>query len=203
MGDITKDFSYSDFRPYDTATTWLPSNEMLRIKIDMLAENLQKLVEEMDKEINGKGKDKGSSPVGITIISGVRTLADFKRFRRNGYQASRTSDHYFGDPVPLAPGTEKYELYGRLFCQSVGAVDCIPIGMDNKEFFKIAKKCSKTNKCDFGQVIIEYTPQTKDEWIHISNDPYNFFSKKLANKIKKANKYLQTIDGGKTYQIIK
>jgi hypothetical protein len=187
MGDITANFSYSEFRPYGTAITWKPGNEMLQKKIDILAENLQVV--------------RDNIGVSMTITSGVRTIADYKRLVQQGYNPSRTSDHYYGDPVPLSPGTPKYDKYGRMHYYSVGAVDIVP-SMDVKECFDIVKGLVANGDCKFGQVIYEYNPKTQSEWLHLSNDPCQFFSEFICDCIDK-RPFMQSLDNGKTYQIIK
>ena len=71
-----------------------------------------------------------------------------------------------------------------------------------KEFFERVVELVKDGKCTIGQVIYEYTPKTKSEWIHISNHPSFFFSKDIVKQIGR-HQFMQSLDGGKTYQIIK
>lgn len=50
----------------------------------------------------------------ITITNGVRTAEDYTRLTKAGYYPSQTSDHFFGNPIPLPEG---YKLghYGSHF----------------------------------------------------------------------------------------
>ena len=58
----------------------------------------------------------------------------------------------------------------------------------------------REERVDFGQVIYEYNPATKSEWIHLGNDPEQIFSDKVVVSRKK---YLMSLDNGKTYKDFK
>ena len=58
----------------------------------------------------------------MRIRSGVRTLSDLFRLREQGYYPSETSDHFFGEAIPLESKRKK-KLYGDYYVTSVGAVD--------------------------------------------------------------------------------
>jgi hypothetical protein len=136
----------------------------------------------------------------ISISSGVRNKEDYDRLVLNGYNPSETSDHNYGNAVLLKYGSDKYLKYGPTYNFSVGAADCVPNGITAKELFNLTMDLVINNKCKFGQVIYEYNPTTKAEWVHFGNDPGLYYSVHLAMFIMR-EKFMESIDGGKTYKI--
>jgi hypothetical protein len=137
----------------------------------------------------------------MKISSGVRTLADYNRLVKQGYNPSVKSDHYCGEAVPLQPDSTNYNKYGATYNFAVGAADIIPVGMDAMQFFSQAMSLTIDGKCNFGQVIYEYDTSTHNEWVHFGNDPSAYFSKKICDFFARA-KFMKSVDGGKTYSVV-
>jgi len=188
MGDITKNFSYYEFRPHGTPKSWLPTSEYQKLLVDTLAENLQTVRSEMP------------SDSWMKITSGVRTLSDYQRLKNAGYKPSKTSDHNFGVSIPLDKHTSKYKKFGDTYNFSVGAVDVQPSGMSTKDLFNLSVKLVQGNQCDFGQVIYEYDPNTGAEWVHYGNSLAELFTYVIVDMINRTQ-FMKTLDGGRTYQI--
>jgi len=186
---ITDNFSYYEFRPRNAPSNWLPDNNYQALLIKVLAENLQVIRSAMPY---------GSS---ITITSGARNESDIQDLLNSGYNPSETSDHLCGISVKLNKNNPKYIKFGPTYNFTCGAADCVPNGMSISDFFILAMNKTKANHCRFGQVIHEYNPDTKAEWVHFSNDPSTFFSSPVVSLINR-QKFLESKDGGKTYQTI-
>lgn len=185
---ITKNFSFYEFRPKGRPISWLPTNEFTKTLIINLATNLQVVRTAMPK---------GSW---IQITSGVRAHEDYERLIKAGYKPSTTSDHNFGNAVPLAVNTIKYKKYGPTYNFSVGAADCVSHNLNVRNLFDVAQKLTKDNKCRFGQVIYEENPKTDAQWVHFGADPSYYFSEKVVQFIGRLP-FLVSLDGGKSYQI--
>ena len=185
---ITKNFSFYEFRPKGKSKIWMPPSAYQRRLIVNLAENLQIVRSAMPKKSY------------IQITSGVRSAEDYKRLVKAGYRPSKTSDHNCGNAVPLAVNSRKYKKYGPTYNFSTGAADCVSRGFLVGSLFILAKELVKSGKCTFGQVIYEENPKTKAKWVHFSVDPSFVFSKKTVAFINRI-KFLQSLDGGKSYQI--
>lgn len=172
---LTENFSLSEFIKTD------PTDYQLQL-IEILANNLQ-LVRNFLQEYALPKKT-----VSININSGVRTQADYERLIKNGYNPSKTSDHFCG-----------YQLQAK---PTLGAAD-ISVKNCSLSLKEIAKKIIEWDKdglVHFGQVIYEKNPATGSEWIHLGNDPkliFNFYI------IVDRKKYLMSLDNGKTYKAFK
>lgn len=135
----------------------------------------------------------------MIITSGVRTSKDYTRLVEAGYRPSITSDHYFGYPVKLQHGTEKYEKYGEYFTDSIGAVDFITTDIDDT-FKKIVEDILIVGAYKPKQVIFEISDKG-NPWIHISNEESVIFSDKFKEFTGKATQFLYSKDNGRTYEI--
>lgn len=186
---ITANFSYFEFRPRNTPTTWAPDNDLQALMIRTLAENLQIIRSMMPAKAS------------IKITSAVRTQKDAEDLIRSGYNPSPTSDHFCGFSVPIQKTDSKYQKFGPTYNFACGAADCVPMGMKVSDFFSLAVNETKNGRCRFGQVIHEYTPSTGAEWVHFGNDPTSFFSMNICSLIARS-KFMKSIDGGKTYQVV-
>jgi hypothetical protein len=69
------------------------------------------------------------------------------------------------------------------------------------DFFKLAMNMTAAGQCKFGQVIYEFNPVGNMEWVHFGNDPTTFFSIPICQMLGRS-KFLRSLDGGKTYQIV-
>ncbi|MBR6647147.1 MAG: hypothetical protein IKL09_06505, partial [Clostridia bacterium] len=88
---LTENFKLSEFISTD------PTDYQLQL-LQILADNLQ-LVRTFLQEFVQAGKKS----VSITITSGVRTQADYERLVKNGYNPSKTSDHFCGYQLTAKP----------------------------------------------------------------------------------------------------
>jgi len=161
--------------------------------VDMIAKNLQVLRSDL------------SSGAFLKITSAVRAAEDFERLVKLGYRPSETSDHNFGYSVPLKTNQIKKIKYGSTYNFSVGAADVVPVNIGARDFFEMAVDYTKSGKCQFGQVIYEFTPETKTraakEWVHFGNDPSFFFGPEIVKLLNRAQ-FLETLNGGKSYQVV-
>ena len=108
MGDITKNFSFYEYRPKGQPKSWKPSSLYQKTLITNLAENQQVIRNELP------------SGAYMKITSGVRTLADYDRLINAGYNPSKTSDHNCGVSIPLkpdvvSPGMSIWDLFKLSF----------------------------------------------------------------------------------------
>lgn len=128
----------------------------------------------------------------LIVTSGLRTLRDYERLIKAGYNPSPKSDHFYG----LKPFTS-------------GAVDIVttPGGCSVGRLFHILCACyDKKNEwfhlpggtyLHVGQLIYEVNPIKKIEWIHVSNPKTLFF-----DSPPKVSVLLKSLDGGITYEAI-
>jgi len=183
---ITKNFSFYEFGPHGAGVSWMPEFVLRSKMVELLASQLQVVRDEIG--------------VPMVITRGVTTLEDQQRLINKGYFPSPTSDHFFGASVPLDPSNKKYPLVGPSYNFAVGAADCVPKNITIRNFFASAVKLNESKKCQFGQIIYEYNPATHAEWVHFGNNPSAFFSP-MVTSIVGRSKYMQSLDGGKTYQV--
>lgn len=183
---VTEHFNFYEFRPHDTPGSWMPENDYQTKLIINLAKNIEVIRQAMPSNCS------------IFISSGVRTKSDYDRLKASGYNPSDTSDHFFGFAVPIDPSNAKYKKFGPTYNFSVGAADCIPNGMSIQDFFKLACEKTRSGVCRFGQVIHEYDPSSKKEWVHLGGDYTAFFEYDIVRFLGKTQ-FLTSVDGGKTY----
>ncbi len=189
MMKITTNFWYHEFAPYGAGSSWVPQNKIMQLMIKNLAKNLQIV--------------RSLFPDAIFVVSsGVRSLVDYARLVDLGYYPSKTSDHYFGQAIPLDPSTEKYKKFGAFYCFSVGAADILPRGVSVLKVFRTAVDLDLREKVFFGQIIYERGGVEDVERIHFGNDPDCFYQPSVCEFFKRT-KYLTSVDGGKTYQVFK
>lgn len=184
---ITKNFYFYEFRPKGRQKTWMPSSIFQKGLIVNLAKDLQVV--------------RSAMPRGawIQITSGVRSAQDYTRLINAGYRPSKTSDHNFGNAVPLKANTVKYKKYGSTYNFSVGAADCVPRNFPVKSLFELAVHLTQEGVCNFGQVIYEKSPKSGAEWVHLGADPSYCFSEEIVRFMKRTQ-FLVSLDGGKSYQ---
>jgi len=187
MMKVTDSFWFHEFAPHGADQSWLPQNKIMQLMIKHLAENLQILRSHFENSL-------------FKISSGVRTLIDYQRLKISGYNPSVTSDHYFGQAIPLEPKTDKYNKFGAFYNFGVGAADIIPVGVSAAWLFKTAVQFDLEKKVNFGQIIYENNPANGSEWVHFGNDPNLFFQSDVCDFICK-RKYLTSNDNGKTYSV--
>lgn len=125
----------------------------------------------------------------LAASSGFRSMYDYERLVRDGYNPSRTSDHFFG----LMPFTS-------------GAVDVYILGkqkITTEKLFKdlLLKRNKEKNRIILGektifvgQMILE---KRKTNWIHFANPRRVFYSPKAPLP---GYMFLQSEDNGKTFK---
>ena len=188
MGDITRNFSYYEFRPYNAPKSWTPTSEYQKLLIDGLANNLQVVRSEMPPRC------------WMRITNSVRTLPDYTRLKNKGYNPSKTSDHNCGVSIPLAKHTRKYKIFGDTYNFAVGAADGQSVGMSIKDLFNLSVKLTQGGKCDFGQVIYEYDPNKGNEWVHYGGSLKGLFKDPIIDMINRTQ-FMKSVDGGRNYEI--
>jgi hypothetical protein len=115
-----------------------------------------------------------------------------------GYNPSKTSDHFWADPVPTTSIT-MLRQYGKAFIFSAGAVDMVPKGKDVLTVFQKIVEMQKSGAVEFGQVIYERAGEK--EWVHVSNPRTLLFTPEaLARAGAVKTVFLASIDGGQSYQ---
>ena len=132
MGDITKNFSFYEFRPKGTPKTWVPNSDYQRMLIIELAKNLQVI--------------RNAMPSGafMEITNGVRLFSDYERLVAAGYRPSKTSDHNCGVAIPIDPNNpDKFKKYGETYNFATGAADTFPHGMGVWDLFKLSFRLVK------------------------------------------------------------
>ena len=174
---LTNNFKLSEFIKVD------PNDYQLAL-LQLLADNLQ-LVRDFLQEFALPKKT-----VSISISSGVRTQADYDRLVKNGYNPSKTSDHFCGLQLLSKP--------------TLGAADIVVknCSLSMKEIAAKIIQWDKDGLVHFGQVIYEKNPKTGSEWIHLGNDSTLIFNYNFAQVVKR-QKYLMSLDNGKTYKAFK
>ena len=150
-----------------------------RYLLTLLAKNLQIVRDKLQPFALNKSK-----AVSMSITSGVRTQDDYNRLVKQGYNPSKKSDHFCG-----------VQLDGNV---TLGAADVIVnnCSLSLKDCVKKIIEWDKTNQVNFGQVIYEYNPATKKDWIHLGNDWNEVFK---DSSFVSRKKYLMSLDNGKTY----
>jgi hypothetical protein len=174
---LTKNFSISEF------SETVPSDfqmSMLRI----LAENIQKVRDALNLKESSWRIDS-SKEIQISINNGFRTIEDYYRLIKEGYNPSKTSDHFFG----LSPFSPK---------PSLGAAD-IKLANCKKDLLDVHAfiiELYKAGTVKFGQII--YEKGNNNPWIHLGNDWTDIFSSKITGNTR--IRFLCSLDNGKTYQ---
>lgn len=176
---LSKNFKLSEFTKSDVTDYALALLKLLASQLQIVRNRLQSYA--VDKK----------KPVSISIHSGVRSEEDYKRLIKNGYNPSKTSDHFCG-----------YQLLSK---PTLGAAD-IKVNNCSLSLQEIANMLIEMNdkgELDAGQIIFEYNPKTKSSWIHFGNDWWRIFDANFIfdnNLFKSRKKYLMSLDNGKTYQ---
>lgn len=164
-------------------------NEYQLQLVKLLANNLQ-IVRDNLQPFARKSKQ-----VSITITSGVRTQEDYNKLIRQGYNPSKKSDHFCGVQIDGNP--------------TLGAADIIinNCSLSIKECARRIIEMTNEGLVNFGQVIYEYNPATKKSWIHLGNDWKMIFKDNQEfspiEYFFKREKYLMSMDNGKTYKKFK
>ncbi len=176
---LSKNFKLSEFTKSDVTDYALALLKLLASQLQIVRNRLQSYA--VDKK----------KPVSISVHSGVRSEEDYKRLIKNGYNPSKTSDHFCG-----------YQLLSK---PTLGAAD-IKVNNCSLSLQEIANMLIEMNdkgELDAGQIIFEYNPKTKSSWIHFGNDWWRIFDANFIfdnNLFKSRKKYLMSLDNGKTYQ---
>jgi len=175
---MTKNFPLVDFQkagfPIDYTIKEL-------FMLQLLSDNLQFI------------RDEINTPMIITNC--YRSREKYMEMLNKGYYPSETSDHFFGQRMPVGK-PDKVTRYGKWFDLSSGATDfkCADI---EKNFRKMVQM-SLSGEIKIGQLILESNGSTK--WIHISNDPEMVYGIALASKLPVIRQpYLCSLDGGANY----
>lgn len=176
---LSKNFKLSEFTKNDVTDYALALLKLLASQLQIVRNKLQSYAVDKKKSVS------------ISINSGVRSEEDYQRLIKNGYNPSKTSDHFCGYQLSSNP--------------TLGAAD-IRINNCSLSLQEIANMLIEMNEkgeLDIGQIIFEYNPKTKSSWIHIGNDWWRIFDADFIsnnNLFKSRKKYLMSLDNGKTYQ---
>lgn len=138
----------------------------------------------------------------IIITDCYRDLEKYNRLIEDGYNPSPTSDHFWGQPIPILRNRDQNK-YGDYYTYSSGAVDFVVPKCDMKEVFNSIIELYKNNYIDIGQCILENNPKTGSEWIHFSNPKNVIYNNKIINAIGLSKyMFLKSNDNGKSYKAI-
>lgn len=140
----------------------------------------------------------------IKVVSGVRTRGDYDRLIKQGYHPSETSDHFFGETVPLSRAT-KIQRFGPTYSYSVGAADIMPACSAEEAFSRMRQYFRPATgivelpnmNVKIGQLILE---RSKTYWLHVSNPATLVYSEIFADRYLKKAPFLMSLDNGKSYQ---
>lgn len=176
---LSKNFKLSEFVNHDVTDYALALLKLLASQLQIVRNKLQDYAVDKRKAVT------------ININSGVRTEEDYKRLIKNGYNPSKTSDHFCG-----------YQLLSK---PTLGAADIkvTNCSLSLQEIANMMIEMNKKGELSVGQVIFEYNPKTKSSWIHVGNDWWNIFETSFIadnNLFSTRKKFLMSLDNGKTYQ---
>ena len=186
---LSKNFSLKEF-------TKLPEPSITPIQMFLLKSLCENILQPIRDFLGCK----------IKVTNGLRMGRDRDRLSAAGYNVSETSDHDFGDTVPLNR-TDKIARFGGFYSYSVGAGDIIPACGAEAAFWKMRPYFNPlTGELDLpaqnmkvGQLILEHG---KTYWIHASNPATLVYSEAFAQKFLKKSPFLISLDNGRTYQSV-
>jgi hypothetical protein len=162
---LTDNFNSSEFTSVPFASLPKKTQEMIR---DM-AQMLQAIRNHVSKKLGRSAS--------ITIRSGLRTAEDYLRLQGQGSNPSATSDHYFGQSIPLNKSDPKqssaFNKYGANYTLSTGAVDIVCNAMDTVEFYNTILDMKYGGAIKTGQCLLE---KANTFWVHLANDPTKYLS---------------------------
>lgn len=150
----------------------------------------QHLLEEMVLLINELQEFLG---VQIRVGSGLRSAEDVNRLIKQGYNPSRTSDHFYGISVQ--------QKNGSYYADSVGAADLYIPGLA-KLFLKIVDFYGKEPDATKRPHQIIYETGKASDWLHIANRVSSAYAPALAPKMISKRPLLYSLDCGKSYSIL-
>jgi len=142
---------------------------------------------------------------GIRITDCFRTIEKAKSMIARGYNPSTTSDHFWGQAIPLRQ-LKKRKTYGPVYYYSVGAVDMQAWNPKETFFlFNMMYDMSTHQEIKIGQLIYEENPDRKTSWIHVANPVSLIYSDEFIKKYPflVKTKYLTSYTNGKTYKVFK
>lgn len=162
------------------------------------SERTQGMVKAMANMLQGI-RDRIGKP--ISINSGLRVAADYERLKAQGYNPSATSDHFFGQRIPLTAGTSAYAKYGAYHDLSVGACDIVCPSLDPIDFFNLLLKMRYDGELMCGQLLLE---KANTYWVHIANNPDEWLT--AEQKAKRGQQSLYgigtSLNNGETFKFM-
>jgi len=191
---LSNNFSASEFL---NGITWEELSLSNKYLLQVLCDNvLQPVKDFLTKEY------KKNIP--MKVNSGMRLESDIERLRKQGYNPSVRSDHFFANAIKITNDADK-KRFGDYFTYGAGAADIIPIGVDVRDVFERIRVGVKTGKLNitYGQIIYE-TGAGGSGWLHMSNNKKFVMSTGLADAVGFSvnGQFMQSLDGGKTYQVV-
>jgi len=186
---LSKNFSLKEF-------TKLPEQQLTPVQRFMLKSICEDVLQPIRDFLGCK----------IKVTSGLRTGRDRDRLRAAGYNVSETSDHDYGDTVPLNR-TDKIARFGGYYSYSVGAADIMPACGAEAAFWKMRQYFNPVTgelnlpeqRVKVSQLILEHG---RTYWIHVSNPTTLIYSEAFAQKFLKKNPFLISLDNGASYQSV-
>ena len=177
---LSANFDHLEF----TKTPWDELDQRTQTELQAMADLLQEIRTAIGKP--------------ITISSGVRSLADYKRLQSQGLNPSSTSDHFYGAKVPCAKGSAAYKKYGATYNLALGAVDILCKSMNVVDFYNFIAKMRYDGKIKTGQLLLE---KNRTMWVHIANfmDPFLSPAEKKLRGEWSLSGMGYSLDNGKTW----
>ena len=127
-----------------------------------------------------------------TPTSGLRTIDDYLRLKRNGYNPSASSDHFYGLAVPV-------QANNGVASGTIGATDLYIPGLKTLFGHIVNYFLTKyPNPVDRPRQMI-YETGPNGDWLHIANVPSRVLSPKMALAKLHPTPILYSLDNGKSY----
>lgn len=170
---LSKNFALKEFTKIDWAKIPKRGQDMLKAMADML-----QIV-----------RDSLNKP--LVVNSAVRDMDDYNRLKKNGYNPSKTSDHFYWNTP------DGYLL-------AVGAADVVCPSMKQTDFYNEVLKLKYAGKIKPGQLLYEKSKPASLGWCHIANNTDVFLTadqkKKRSEFSLKGNGY--SINNGVDWKIL-
>ena len=168
-----------------------------------LCNNLEIIRAFLTDHFDWKKKYRGRD-MRIKVTNGIRLPSDNNRLRRQGYNPSETTDHFFGNIAKLR-SKRKIRLYGKFYTFSVGAGDIVP-GCGARKAWEAMKPYFDlrtgvinlpNGKVTIGQLILE---KRRGYWLHIANHPSLIYSDQMVHTfLYRKFRFLISENNGATY----
>lgn len=176
MGNITKNFSFSDFRPKGSGEDWTPQSEYQRTLITKIAESIETVMSSLPRGVR------------VEIAKGVVTPS------QNNIESDY--EHFYG----VSAQTPKHLIssFGEVYQMSQGAVNIHIKGMKTTDAYQKFVEANVRCRSKFGTIVLHWKYEDRKPWIHLTNDCHDIYGPFIGTMLNKP-KYTYTKDGGETF----